>query len=59
MTPNYLLFGRKLYQENPNWGSNSDIIELELPKSFKYVESIIEHFWKRRRFEYVTSLREC
>ena len=58
MTPNHLLFGRKLYQENLNWESNSDIIELDLPKRIKYVESIIEPFWKRWHFEYVTSLRE-
>ena len=59
MTPNHLLFGRKLYQENPNWESNSDIIEPDLPKRIEYVESLIEHFWKRWSFEYVTSLREC
>ena len=59
MIPNHLLFGRKLYQENPNWESNSDIVELDLPKRTEYVESIIEHFWKRWRFEYVTLFREC
>ena len=56
---NYLLFGWKLYQENPNWESNSDIAELDLPKRIEYVESIKEHFRKRWSFEYVTSLREC
>ena len=58
MTPNYLLFGRELYQENANWESNSDTVELDFPKRIKYVESITEHFWKRWGFEYVTSLRE-
>ena len=32
MAPNHLLFGRKSYQENLNWESNSDIVELDLPK---------------------------
>ena len=32
MAPNHLLFGRKSYQENLNWESNSDIVELHLPK---------------------------
>ena len=56
MTPNHLLFGRKLYQENLNWERNSDILEPDLPKRIEYVENLIEHFWKRWRFEYVTLL---
>ena len=59
MTPNHLLFGRKLYQENPNWESNSDIVEPDLPKRIDYVKSLTEHFWQRWPSEYVTSLREC
>ena len=47
MTPNHLLFGQKLYQENSNWESNSDIVELDIAKGIEYVESIIEHNWKR------------
>ena len=47
MAPNHFLFGRKLYQENLNWESNSDIVEPDLPKRVEYVESLIEHFWKR------------
>ena len=59
MTPNHISFARKIYQEKSNWESNSDIVELDLPKRIEYVESIIEHFWKHWRFDYVTSLREC
>ena len=44
MPPNHLLFGRKLYQENPNWESNSDIVQPDLPKRIEYVENLIEHF---------------
>ena len=36
ITPNRLLFGQKLYQENRNWESNSDIVELET-KRIQYV----------------------
>ena len=46
MTPNHLLFGRKLYQENLNWESDSEFVEPDLPKRTEYVESLIEHFWK-------------
>ena len=58
MTSNHLLFGRKLYQENPNWESNSQIVEPDFPKRTEYMESLIEHFWKRWRFECATLLRE-
>ena len=50
-TPDHLLFGWKLYQENLNWESNSDIVKLDLPKRTEEAESILEHFWKRWRFE--------
>ena len=59
MTPNHLLFGRMLYQENPNWESNSDIAEPDLPKRIDYVKSLTEHFCQRWPSEYFTSLREC
>ena len=38
MTLNQLLFGRKLYQKNPNWESNSDIVDQELPRHIEYIE---------------------
>ena len=59
ITPNHILFAHKIYPKKSNWESNSDIVELDLLKRIEYVESIIEHFWKHWRFDYVTSLREC
>ena len=59
MTPNHILFAHKIYPKKSNWESNSDIVELDLLERIEYVESIIEHFWKHWRFDYVTSLREC
>ena len=41
ITPNRLLFGQKLYQENRNWESNSDIVELET-KRIQYITSLQE-----------------
>ena len=44
MTANHLLFGRKLYHENPNWESNPDIVETNLPKRIEYVENQTNNF---------------
>ena len=44
MAPNHFLFGRKLYQGNLNWESNSDIVEPDLPKRVEYVESLVNTF---------------
>ena len=39
-----LIIWAKIIQENSNWESNSDTVELDLPKRTEYVESITEHF---------------
>ena len=61
LTPNHLIFGRKLLSQNDNHeinehhdsGSNEDLI-----KRKKMLSIILDHFWQRWRKEYLTSLRE-
>ena len=54
LTPNHLLFGRKLQQCNEQ-GSEVDMSIT--PKRVQYIETLVEHFWGRWRREYVTTLR--
>ena len=54
LTPNHLLFGRKLKHIN----DVPDVDETNFgPRRVRYIETIIEHFWCRWSKEYVTSLR--
>ena len=61
LTPNHLIFGRKLLSQNDNHeinehhdsSSNEDLI-----KRKKMLSIILDHFWQRWRKEYLTSLRE-
>ena len=57
LTPNHLLYGRKLHQYNPvpHEGNLNTIVA---PKRVRYIETLIENFWSRWRVEYVNSLRE-
>ena len=58
LTPNHLLFGRKLYKINPNFEYSNEEFQINIPKSVKFVQNTIEYFRKRLRAEYVTSRRE-
>ena len=58
LTPNHLLFRQKFYQINPNFEHSYEKFQVNMPKYVKHVENTIEHFWKRWRGEYVTSLKE-
>ena len=52
LTPNHL------YQINFNFKHSYEEFQINIPKRVKHVENTTEHFQKRWRAEYVTSLRE-
>ena len=55
LTPNHLLFGRKLPHSNEYIESNGSTKSLS--KRVNYIEKVIQHFWNRWRREYVVYLR--
>ena len=57
LTPNHLLFGRKLNLRNTNENANLND-NVELSKRHKYLQTVIEHFWIRWRKEYLNTLRQ-
>ena len=57
LTPNHLLFGRKLNIENI-YGEFQMKNNINLKKYKEYIDNLLTHFWNRWRSEYVPSLRE-
>ena len=57
LTPNHLLFGRKLAQNNIQAPGSEVNLNLG-PKRSCYIESVVQQFWERWRREYVITLRE-
>ncbi|XP_065654791.1 uncharacterized protein LOC136081405 [Hydra vulgaris] len=55
LTPNHLVFGRKLNLNGVNSDSN---IEHDLNKRYNHLQTVLEHFIKRWKSEYLTELRE-
>ena len=53
LTPNHLIFGRKLETTVPN-----EIDDEQLPLDFRIVQHNLEYFWKQWQTEYLTALRE-
>ena len=52
LTPNHLLYGRKLYR-NSSGNETEEIIDMA-----ENVKTLLQHFWKRWKFEYLLELRE-
>ena len=46
LTPNHLLFGRKINLESNGLPLNVNV-DIDMNSQYKYVETILNHFWKR------------
>ena len=59
LTPSHLLFGRRLLTESVENVSPENIVftSEEVSRRTKYIHTILEHFWRRWSFEYLTELR--
>ena len=59
LTPNHLLFGRKLSQVNTEPATDDGAIDSNRSKKkVQYIDTLVSHYWERWRKEYVTSLRD-
>ncbi|XP_057302253.1 uncharacterized protein LOC130636526 [Hydractinia symbiolongicarpus] len=56
LTPNHLLFGRKINLEASH--IDSDENEKDLCQRYDHLQRIINHYWNRWKCEYLTELRE-
>ena len=56
ITPNHLLFGRKLKTFTDN--QNEQNTNHDCKKRGEYLNTLVEHYWQRWRDEYVKELRE-
>ena len=56
LTPNHLLFGRILPQQNIR-PFEAEIDFNSGKKRVRYIETLVEHFWERWRREYLSTLR--
>ena len=65
LTPSHLLVGRRLLSLPDNWSclydhddDDFEVSAKQLTKRMKHFSSVLNHFWKRWRSEYLSELRE-
>lgn len=57
LTPNHLLFGRRIESTNFN-ENNCNPDSLSVPCRYKHINTILNHFWNRWSKEYLAILRD-
>ena len=57
LTPNHLLFGRKINRESHELPLNFDANN-DMKNQYNQLETILNHFWKRWHQEHLIELRE-
>ena len=58
VTPNHLLYGRRLEQKSLNSNNLDSFKDIDIVVYSKEVEGVLSHFWNRWRTEYLSELRE-
>ena len=56
LTPNKLLYGRNIYASNVDDTETEG--EQDVEKNLRHVRTVLQHFWNKWQFEYLTELRE-
>ena len=59
ITPNHLLFGRRLPSVKELTGGMGDDVVVSIGRRKAFMDMILTHFWERWRKEHLSYLREC
>ena len=58
VTPNHLLYGRRLEQKSLNSNNLHSFKDIDIVVYSKEVEGVLSHFWNRWHTEYLSELKE-